>query len=358
VKVLFLTKHSRAGASSRYRTFQYLPWYEQAGIECRVSSLFDEGYLAHRYRAGTGRVIDIASAFLRRVAALAKAHRFDLVVVEKEVIPYFPALPERLLRWSGVPYVVDYDDALFHQYDLHPRPWIRGLLGRKIASVMCGARLVTAGNHYLAEYARGAGARSIEVIPTVIDLGRYPPADRAARPTEFRIGWIGSPSTAKYLQHAASALAQVCANGQARVQLIGAGDVSLPGVPLDVLPWAGDTELELLRRCDVGIMPLPDTPWERGKCGFKLIQYMAAGLPVVASPVGANEAIVDEGVNGYFARNHHDWVSALERLRDAPELRQTFAQAGREKVERHYCLQVTGPRMVSLLREAATPVKA
>jgi glycosyltransferase involved in cell wall biosynthesis len=349
--VLFLTKYARNGASSRYRFFQYLPWLAQAGIHCQVMSLFDDAYLVHRYQSGRGHVGDIARAFLRRLAALATVRRFDLVVVEYELLPYFPALPERWLGWLGVPYVVDYDDALFHQYDQHKHGWVRHLLGRKIALVMRKAHLVTAGNAYLADYAHRAGAKRVEIIPTVIDLERYPRAI-ATQPSNsiFTIGWIGSPATAKYLEAIATALAEICADGMGRVRLIGSGPVDLPGVPFEVLQWDETTEVSAMQQFDVGIMPLPDEPWERGKCGFKLIQYMACGLPVVASPVGVNCEIVEPGVNGFLAGTTEEWAQALRTLLDDAGLRQRMGQVGRLKVEERYSLQVTGPRLAELIK--------
>ena len=352
--VLFLTKYARNGASSRYRTFQYLPWLERAGIRCHVMPLFDEAYLTHRYQSGRGQPQDLLRALGRRLRALASARQFDLVVIEYELLPYFPALPERWLNWLSVPYVVDYDDALFHQYDQHKNGWVRRLLGQKIARVMRGAKLVTVGNAYLAAYARSAGAARVELVPTVIDLERYPPLLAPRRPDRpFTIGWIGSPSTAAYLQAIASALARVCEGGKGRVQLIGSGPIDLPGVPVEAVPWDDTTEVDMLHQFDVGIMPLPDERWAHGKCGFKLIQYMACGLPVVASPVGVNAEIVESGVNGFLASTEDEWVDALESLLGDAELRQRMGRAGREKVEQRYALQVTGPRQVELIESAA-----
>jgi glycosyltransferase involved in cell wall biosynthesis len=142
---------------------------------------------------------------------------------------------------------------------------------------------------------------------------------------------------------------------QHRIQLvaIGAGELDLPGVDVELQPWSEDTETQLLRGCDLGVMPLTDSPWERGKCGYKLIQYMACGLPVVASPVGANQRIVDDGCDGYLAADDAEWYSALARLcLDAP-LRFSLGAAGRRKVERLYCYQVTAPRLASWFKQIA-----
>ena len=352
--ILFLTKYSRKGASSRYRTFQYIDYFKKSGINCTVSSLFDDNYLVYLYRLGRHRKLDVIKAFLRRIRSVLFVHQFDLVVIEKEVIPYFPAFLEWLIKLSGVPYIVDYDDALFHQYDNHRKGIVRFLLGSKIAHVMRGANLVVAGNAYLADYAKRAGARRIEIIPTVIDLMLYPePAWGRPVNGTFTIGWIGSPSTSKYLELIYPALAEVCAGGRGRVLLIGADKVELPGVPVDSQPWSEATEVEIMNKMDVGIMPLPDEPWERGKCGFKLIQYMACGLPVVASPVGVNIDIVEAGKNGFLATDKSSWVKALCALRDNVELRHDMGRRGRQRVENEYSLQATAPRLMSLIKSVA-----
>ena len=229
-------KYTRAGASSRYRSFQYLPALEAAGLRFTVSPLFDDAYLAHKYAHGRARIGDVLRAFARRLWAVLTVPHAAVVVIEYELLPWFPAVLERWLAWRGCRMVVDYDDALFHQYDAHPNPWVRRLLGRKIATVMRLAHTVVAGNAYLADYARRAGAPRVAVIPTVIDLARYPAKDAASASGVFTIGWIGSPSTARDLRDLrdiAPALAQVCRDGRARVRLVGSGPVELPGVPVE-----------------------------------------------------------------------------------------------------------------------------
>ena len=352
-RVLFLSKYARSGASSRYRSFQYLPFLEQAGLDYKVSPLFDDAYLANRYRRGSGSMMDIVRACLCRIGALVKVRDYGLVVIEYELLPYFPALLERWLKWMGVSYVVDYDDALFHQYDRHRNPLIRWLLGGKIAVVMRYAEVVVAGNSYLADYARKAGAKRVEVIPTVIDLERYPIADLKKEGGAVTIGWIGSPTTAKYLQIIAPALAEICKNRKAKLRLIGSGAIKLPGVDVEVLPWSEVSEVELMHTFDIGIMPLPDESWARGKCGFKLIQYMACGLPVIASPVGVNSEIVEHGINGFLASTQDEWIDALKRLIVDAALRGRMGRYGRSRVGQQYCLQVIAPKLIGLLSDVA-----
>jgi glycosyltransferase involved in cell wall biosynthesis len=317
-----------------------------------VSPLLEDAYLQRLYAQQDRPAFSIVRSYVRRFARLTSTSGYDLLWIEKELFPFMPAWIDNLLPVGGIPSVIDYDDAIFHGYDLHPRSPVRALLGGKIGRVMRGAALVIAGNGYLAEYARNAGAKRVETLPSVVDIDRYRP-DPAKVDRVFTIGWIGSPSTTGYLNQIAPALAEVCKNGRARLVLVGAGNISLPGVPLETRPWREDTEVGAIQSFDTGIMPLPDTPWERGKCGYKLIQCMACGLPVVAAPVGVNREIVDHGVNGFHARDLDEWVKALATLRDDHEKRRVMGQAAREKAVAEYSLQANGPRLIRLLCSAA-----
>lgn len=351
-RIVFFTKYTRAGASSRYRTYQYLEAFRAAGLDCVVKPLFDEAYLAHKYRHGKASWFGAFSALVGRIWAVLTVPARSIVVIEYELLPYFPAVLERWLVLRGCRMLVDYDDALFHQYDQHGSVWVRRLLGGKIAAVMRLAHTVVAGNQYLADYAKHAGARRVEIIPTVIDLLRYPPRQQSDTQPVFTIGWIGSPSTANYLSEIAPALAEFCAREPARVRLVGSGPVSLPGIPVELVQWQEEAEVAEIAGFDVGIMPLPDQPWARGKCGFKLIQYMACAVPVIASPVGVNAQLVEHGVNGFQASTAEQWLLSFDELYKDVELRQRFGAAGRQRVEQQYCLAVTAPVWLGLLDDA------
>ena len=328
---------------------EYIPYLEDHGFRITVSALLTDTYLKSYYETAKKSFGEIVKSYLVRIAQLVKTGGYDLIWIEKELLPFLPSWGESLLRLLGKPYVVDYDDAVFHNYDLHSNRAIRFLLGRKIDTVMRQAAMVIVGNDYLADRARRAGANRVEYLPSVIDLDRY----QVISPQEkgvFTIGWIGSPSATYYLKIVEPAFSEICKGGNTCVVLVGAGSTDLMAVPFEVRPWSEDTEVVDIQKFDVGIMPLPDTPWERGKCGFKLIQYMACGLPVVASPIGVNISIVEHGVNGFLADTTDEWARALNTLRDKPELRLKMGRAGRAKVEAEYCLQVTAPRMLELLK--------
>jgi len=205
------------------------------------------------------------------------------------------------------------------------------------------AACVFAGNHYLANYFSQFN-RNVVLLPTVVDLRRYSQTKTRydiLGGCAFRIGWIGSPSTAMYLDVVCESLFRFCGEWNAQVVLVGAGKKIIPGVPVESRDWSENTEVPDILSFDVGIMPLYDSPWARGKCGFKLIQYMACGIPVVASPVGANNDIVQDGVNGFLAANDLEWVEDLKLLAQDYRVRERMGKAGRERVEREFSLQQT-----------------
>ncbi len=359
MRVLFLTRYDRRGASSRQRCLIYLEALRQAGIAADVRPFLSDSYIDALYRGLPVSLAEILRSYLARLRALALLSRYSLVWIEKEALPWMPAGIEIvLLKLAGVPVVVDYDDATFHAYDRHRNPLVRRILGAKIDRVMRTADLVIVGNAYLGAHAEAAGADMVSELPTVVDLRRYPLVsrweDRLGTDGEaLTIGWIGSPLNSPYLDLLRPALAELSARIPLRLLLIGAAPTALCGVPVERLPWSADSEAADIARCDVGVMPLPDAPWERGKCGYKLIQFMAASLPVVASPVGVNRDIVVPGETGFLAANDADWVSALTRLHRDPKLRRRMGEAGRRRVEQLYSLHVTAPRFVGLLRQFA-----
>jgi len=279
-----------------------------------------------------------------------KKRQFDLLWIEKEALPWLPVSLESLLI-GNIPYALDFDDAIFHNYDRHPSFLVRSVLGHRIDHLMSRAHLVVAGNDYLANRALQAGATRVEYLPTVVDMQRYHPSTENDKGL-FTIGWIGSPSTAKYLLPLETALADVCSDSKTQLILVGSGELKLGGTPVIIRPWSEKTEVSDIQEFDVGIMPLDDTPWERGKCGFKLIQYMACGIPVVASPVGVNRQIVDPGVNGFLASSTDEWIHALSDLRDNREKCRNMGDSARKSVEIKYSLQLNSLRLAEILRSA------
>jgi glycosyltransferase involved in cell wall biosynthesis len=356
MKVLMLSRYGCLGASSRMRSYQYFPWLEAAGIEVISAPLFSNLYVQGLQR-NIRDPIEALRAYAVRVQALLASRKFDLLWIEKEALPWLPAWAEKMLLPSAVRYVLDYDDAVFHYYDKHRISLVKAVLAGKHPALMRGAALVVAGNDYLAEFAQQVGAPHVEVVPTVIDLERYPMVShKRAGGDPPCVGWIGQRATASFLLPYAPLFESLTAGGQARFAAIGIDAQSL-GLPMVSIPWTEQTEVASIASFDIGIMPLVDAPFERGKCGYKLIQYMACGLPVVASPVGVNRKIVEHGVNGFLAETPEQWARALKTLLGDADLRQRMGRAGRQKVEREYCIQVTGPRMAALLKGVVEATK-
>jgi glycosyltransferase involved in cell wall biosynthesis len=353
-KILLLTRYNQRGASSRLRFFQYIPYLENNKISVTPSTFFDDKYIKSYHNNNKRSIFLIFKSYIKRFFIFLTIYKYDLIWIEKEIFPFFPAWFEKILKLIRKPYVVDYDDAIFHDYDLSKNYLVKKLLGNKINSVMKYANCVIVGNEYLANYAKSTGAKSIKIVPTVLDPACYNYKKKDFNKSPI-IGWIGSRSTQKYLVSIYDALVTVCNSHRARLLLVGATPeiaAELPDLEFDIVPWSEDNESNLIQQMDVGIMPLIDGPWEKGKCGYKLIQYMACSVPVIASPVGLNVDIVKKSESGLLADNLLTWQNSLTQLLDSPEERLKFGQAGRKAVEILYSSKIQAPIMRNILYNA------
>ena len=354
-RVLVLSRYDRLGASSRVRFLQLLPHLAGLGITADVKPLLDDHYIRRLY---SGERIAFGAAvrsYLARMQALCSRNRYDVIWVEKEALPWIPAWIEAGF-FAGSPYVVDLDDAWYLRYQRHPSPIVRMLMAKKIDRVMCRSASVIAGNKYLAERAKRAGAQDVKIVPTAVDLHRYAAVDNLRKDSSapFVIGWIGTPITAGYLSRFAPVLRGLAERHSLKFHIIGASSPKeFEGLPVQEISWSESTEIAEIARCDVGIMPLDDDAWAYGKCAYKLLQFMAAGKPVVASPVGANGEVVQHGSNGMLVNSTDDWISALNLLAADTDLRQRMGQAGRRTVELKYSVDKIAPEIASTLFAAA-----
>lgn len=355
IRVLALPKYGPLGSASRLRFLQYFAPLRVAGLVIEQSSLLSDGALRSRYQTGDYSHLQLIQSYASRIKVLLKKGRFDLLWIEKEALPWFPLWSE-LAMLSRVPFILDFDDAVFHNYDQHGSKWVRQLYGQRIDGLMAKAALVVGGNAYLCDRARHAGAPWVELLPTVIDLERYPLISSPKKISTDglpRIVWIGSPYTVRYLKLLQESLQQLAQRVPFVLRVIG-GQIDMPGIHVETIDWAEDSEVASIASGHVGVMPLSDSLWERGKCGYKLIQYMACSLPVVASPIGVNTEIVQEGINGFLAHDASTWVNTLEQLLTQPELATKMGHAGRKRVESEYCLKVTAPKLEKLMRQVVT----
>jgi glycosyltransferase involved in cell wall biosynthesis len=357
IRVLVLTPYPvRTAPSQRFRFEQYVEPLARAGIRIDISPFLDPQAMGVLYRPGhlRAKVEAVLRGLVRRRGDVAGARGYDLVLVHREALPLGYPVVERLLPRLGVPYVFDFDDAVYRAHYSAANSWIAPLkYPAKTSTIARGATLVVAGNEHLAAWARRYTDR-VTVIPTTIDTDAYHPAPDGARRASERlcVGWSGSHSTVEHLKPLAPVLRDLQRERGVRLRVIGADDFRIPGAEVEALAWREATELRDLREIDIGIMPLPDDDWARGKCGLKALQYMALGIPTVMSPVGVNPTIARDGA-ALLASSPDDWGRVLRMLLDEPGLRERLAAAGRARVEEEYSIDAVAPAYVVALRGAA-----
>lgn len=356
-RILALTKYDTLAAGTRQRFMQYEPALAAAGMEVVYRPLLDNDHLKRLVGGQSRARMRTAGAYLERIFDLVVRRDFDLLWVHLELFPYLPAVFELLAKLPNKPILYDFDDAIFHMYDGSSRPFVRGLLGGKLEPLLKSASACCCGNAYLLEYASRFCENSI-ILPTVVNTELYKPLPVPSGHA-LVVGWIGSPSTWPYLKPLLPLLEQLSREYSFCVRIVGAGtraEIEAAAFQcLEFVEWQQETEIAEVQSMHIGIMPLPDDSWARGKSGYKLIQYMACGLPVVASPVGVNKEIVGPA-NGYLADTIDDWRAALVSLLDDGGLRSRMGQAGRLRVEGDFSLAVHSSRLVKLIKGMAPGV--
>ena len=357
IKVLAISPIPEEGAGCRFRIAQYVPYLRSVGYDVTISPFYSQDYFKLVYQRG--RYIAKASKFvglaMRRWTELLSVTKYDLVFLYREAIPLGPPMLESLIARSGVPIVYDYDDEIFLQNVSEANRAISFLKDPgRVATILKRSTQVVVGNEFLAAYARRHSS-AVNVIPTAVDTTRFVPQANRPSPAGRRlvVGWIGSPTTFPYLEALADVLREVSATHPFTLKVSGAGrSVQFPGVHVEEVRWSLGEEVSLFNTCDIGVYPLTDDEWSKGKCGFKAIQCMACGVPVVAAAVGVNREIILDGVNSFLASTHAEWVSKLSRLLSDEALRARMAVAGRQTIEDRYSLRVTAPRLAAVFAAA------
>ena len=347
INLLGFALYGPLAASHRYRLGQYVPGLREHGIELHVCHLLCDRYLRSLVDGSPTPWLNLTYAGFARLYDLVRGRRFDAAILHCELFPLLPGWVERAILPR--PYIYDFDDAFYLKYQRQTFGLVQPFLAHKFDTVMAGAAAITAGNSALATYARQHNSNT-HMFPTVVDTERYVPVARSPN-ASFTVGWIGSPSTAPYLCEIVEALSVVGKECSVRLVVIGGKAPSIPHVTVSELPWCENTEVPLINSFDVGLMPLPDDDWALGKCAFKLIQYMACGVAVIASRVGANIDVVQPDC-GRLVSGTDEWVQALRQLRDNVTMRQQMGEAGRARVEQHYSLRRNLPLLAQTVRAA------
>jgi glycosyltransferase involved in cell wall biosynthesis len=339
-RIIFFPRYTRLGASSRLRTFQFQQHWENEGFQINIYPFFNDTYLKDFYGYKRLNLWNLIYCYIMRIFYLMKIPKYDIIWFEKELIPYFPPIVERLIIFFKINFIVDYDDAFFHNYENHKNFVVKTFLGKKIDSIMKCADLVFVGNAYLLERAKISQAKNIVLLPTVISSSKYNAIKSGNLSGKMvKIGWIGSPTTIKYLKGLLPVLEKI--NDKCPFELVvvnGERSVNFSGV-LTHIKWKEEEEVNAILNMDIGIMPLPNEEWEKGKCAYKLIQYMACGLPVVASPVGMNTMLVQHGINGFLVENEEEWIESLTYLILNPYVRNKLGRNGHQLVHNNYTVE-------------------
>jgi glycosyltransferase involved in cell wall biosynthesis len=355
MRALFLSTNTELAAGVRYRLLQYFPHLYREGIQPEHRTLFDGHLDRIAYRSGhTGaKLVHFSSGTIARVIDALRAGRYDVVFLLREAFLVGPPFLEALLRARRVPFILDVDDAIWTAYDSPTygkvARWLK--CSWKTPMTMRMANLVTAGNSYVAEYAAKQGA-TVELLPTVVDTAAYTPKlkNDSGEPV---LGWIGSHSTFQYLRPLLHVLERLAREHRFRLRIVGAeAEIPPQSFPIENVPWELEREIEEVRSFDIGLFPVVEDAWSRGKSGFKAVQYGAVGIPTVASPVTTNREIVLDGKTGLYANGEDQWFESLRRLLLDPALRDHLGSRARKRICDHYSLDVHAPRFVNALRRA------
>ena len=348
----------------RYRLEQWEPLLRERGVDITFAAFEDEDLHALLYKRGMmGKKLQLVTRALgRRLSLVRKLKEYDLVYLLREAALLGPPVFERLIAQTGVPMVFDFDDAIFVSYRSPSNGYLSYLKFAGKTKTICRiASHVMVGNPYLADYARQVNDR-VTVIPTTIDTEKYRVPERKEKNGPVVIGWTGSHSTVQHLDTMRGALKKLAEKESFRLRVIGTPAYECAPVDVEAMPWRAETELEDLSEIDIGMMPLPDDRWSKGKCGLKALQFMALGIPTICSPVGVNTDIIQDDQNGFIAATEDEWVEKLTRLLRSAELRQRLGHAGRVTVEEKYSALTQTPRVYeifkSVLRDVSVPVDA
>lgn len=362
MNVLALASYPVEAAATRFRLQQFIEPLARRGVTLTIVPFIDSKHFAQLYsqKSIAATVFGLIRSALRRLTDLRLARKADVVLIQREAMIVGPPLIEWMTtRVLKRPMVLDLDDATYVSYTSPTYGGVGKALKwfSKTDDLIRWADIVTCGNSSIAEYVSSKGARA-RFIPTVVDTEIFRPAPRATSDSAIVLGWVGTHSTFPYLQTIFPVLANLAQRHKIRLKVVGAGtaNIELPGVEVESLAWRLDREVEDFQSLDIGLYPIDEKRyegWASGKSGFKAVQYMAVGIPYVATPVGGSNEIGEAGVTHLFAKTHDEWYRALEDLIINPERRRAMGVAGREHVTKHYGLDDQAGKLAEALREAA-----
>jgi glycosyltransferase involved in cell wall biosynthesis len=358
MRVLGLATYPVEAAATRYRMIQFIEPLAEHGIELSVHPFLDSRLHGSLYnRSQWPRTsVGLMLATIRRVRELWRARKADVLFVQREAMMFGPPVVEWLaINLNHCPMVLDLDDATYVSYKSPTYGRIGSMLKwfSKTNDLIRWSRLVTCGNNEIAAYVESKGRPAV-IIPTVVDTSHFrPPRERQTIDVPV-IGWVGTHSTYPYVQAIFPVLTRLARDYKFRLRLVGTGKdkIEIPGVEVENLPWKLSREVADFQSLDIGIYPIVEDDWSVGKSCFKAVQYMAAGVPFVASPVGSCKQIAEPNRTHFLAPTEEDWYGHLSRLLSDQHLRRQMGETGRRYAEQHYNLQVHAGKLAEALRAA------
>jgi len=351
MKILFLISRSNGG-SARFRVLSYLPHFKKRGISCTIDSFIFPEFHEVLYKRGCyfRKILFIFIVFGKVFKNLFRAFFYDIIFIQKKFLIIGPGWFERFLCFIK-PVIYDLDDAIFLKQNNHSNIFQKLNYPQKIKKIISSSKYVIAGNSYLASYAKKYN-KNVRIIPTAIDTEIFILKTKQQKNGPLVIGWIGSHSTLPYLMESIPLLKKVADKYNIKLKFVSdhIPDIKVRGLEIETKDWSPDEEVKDLQSFDIGIMPQPNNDWVRGKCGFKAIQYMASGVPCVASNVGINQDIINDGYNGFLASTKEEWVKKISKLIESPKLQNKFIKNGRKTIEERFSVQTNLKKYLTVFR--------
>jgi len=357
LSILFVTYGTKLAPATRYRVYGFLPFLEKEGLDCKVFSIIS-GFTTNLMIKSSmfnslQKIIYYIQVSIERVfracVVVFLAGKFDVVFLQRVTFPFGL---ERLMRMKNKNIIFDIDDSIY-MLDKEER----GLIGclkkyskkKEVTSVLRVSKCAIVENAHIENFVRQY-CNDIYVITGPIDSIRNFPKEYKADTKNIIIGWIGSPSTVLYLDMLKRVLRRLQEKCDVDIRLIGSGPHSIDGVRFEIIDWSEGTEVFELHKFDIGIMPMPDNEWTRGKVGCKMLQYMANAIPAVVSYTPTNAAIIKNGDNGFLVNSEEEWIEKLSLLVEDPVLRQKIGISGRKTVEEKFSVKVNMPKYIEIFK--------
>ena len=352
MKVLFWVPYPTEGASNRYRVEQFLPYLKQAGIKYTLHPFWSSAAFEVLYKEGRylKKMCFFFKGALFRISDILGIDKYDVVFIHREAFSVGGVFLEGILSALKKPFIFDFDDAIFLPSSSRHNSFMEKLKNpQKITKIIRLSSSVIAGNAYLADFALRYNP-NVSIIPTCIDTDRYYP-EQPRHNEEVTIGWIGSVTTLNFLKILEKVFIRLSERfPQVKFKIIG-GIFSINGLSnITSIPWSMESEMEELKSFDIGIMPMPDNEWTRGKCGFKAILYMSMAIPCVCSAVGVNKEIIVDGKNGFLAETEEDWLNKLSLLIEDSHLRKRIGDEGRSAVQERYSVRANAAKFLKIIQ--------